>query len=79
MRLMELKEKVPGEKSIYDPCPPGYRVPHPYVWSTFTSEPGGGKHKSAGFTTTIDGGIKLSKIQLERLSVVLMFIRLLAL
>lgn len=50
--------KGAGEKSIYDPCPPGYRVPHPYVWSTFTSEPGGGKHKTAGFTTTIDGGIK---------------------
>ena len=26
-----------GSKSIYDPCPPGYRVPHPYVWSGFTS------------------------------------------
>lgn len=50
--------KGAGEKSIYDPCPPGYRVPHPYVWSTFTSEPGGGKHKTAGFTTTIDDGIK---------------------
>lgn len=24
-----------GSKSIYDPCPPGYRVPHRFVWSAF--------------------------------------------
>lgn len=24
-----------GVKSIYDPCPPGYRVPHRYVWTAF--------------------------------------------
>ena len=36
-----------GTKSIYDPCPPGYRVPHPYVWSGFTSTVGGGRHTDA--------------------------------
>lgn len=25
-----------GQKSIYDPCPPGYRVPHRYVGTPFT-------------------------------------------
>ena len=25
-----------GHKSIYDPCPPGYRVPHRYVGTPFT-------------------------------------------
>lgn len=24
-----------GAKSIYDPCPPGYRVPHRFVWTAF--------------------------------------------
>lgn len=24
-----------GSKSIYDPCPPGYRVPHRFVWTAF--------------------------------------------
>ena len=24
-----------GTKSIYDPCPPGYRVPHRFVWTAF--------------------------------------------
>lgn len=31
-----------GSKSIYDPCPPGYRVPHAYVWTGFTNTAIGG-------------------------------------
>ena len=27
-----------GHKSIHDPCPPGWRVPHTYVWSGLTDE-----------------------------------------
>ena len=41
-----------GSKSIYDPCPPGYRVPHPYVWSGFTSTVSGGNHKTGAVTTS---------------------------
>lgn len=46
-----------GSKSIYDPCPPGYRVPHPYVWSGFTSTVSGGNHKTAAVTTSASGDI----------------------
>ena len=27
-----------GQKSIYDPCPPGYRVPHRYFGTPFTTD-----------------------------------------
>lgn len=46
-----------GSKSIYDPCPPGYRVPHPYVWSGFTSTISGGNHKTGAVTTSASGDI----------------------
>ena len=46
-----------GSKSIYDPCPPGYRVPHAYIWSGFTSKATGGKHKDGTVTTTASGDI----------------------
>ena len=46
-----------GSKSIYDPCPPGYRVPHPYVWSGFTSTVSGGNHKTGAVTTSASGDI----------------------
>lgn len=46
-----------GSKSIYDPCPPGYRVPHPYIWSGFTSAAIGGKHKGGTVTATASGDI----------------------
>lgn len=46
-----------GAKSIYDPCPPGYRVPHPYVWSGFTSKVNGGNHKTGVVTLTVSGNI----------------------
>lgn len=46
-----------GSKSIYDPCPPGYRVPHPYVWSGFTSKANGGKHVDNTVTTSASGNI----------------------
>lgn len=38
----EVKE---GEKSIFDPCPPGYRVPNHTIWSDFTA------HHYEAFTT----------------------------
>lgn len=46
-----------GSKSIYDPCPPGYRVPHPYVWSGFTSTVSGGNHKTGTVTISASGDI----------------------
>lgn len=32
----EVESNKIGHKSIYDPCPPGWRVPHRYAWSGFT-------------------------------------------
>lgn len=37
-----------GHKTIYDPCPPGYRVMNAYVATGMTSKPGGGKYTEIG-------------------------------
>ena len=37
-----------GHKTIYDPCPPGYRVMNAYVATGFTSKLGGGKYADVG-------------------------------
>lgn len=56
-----------GTKTIYDPCPPGYRVPDPYVWTNLTDTPSGGSIATTGATIscalstfadfTSDGGV----------------------
>lgn len=41
-----VESNTTGHKSIYDPCPPGYRVPHSYAWSGFIDN-GADKQKAA--------------------------------
>ena len=56
-----------GHKTIYDPCPPGYRVMQPYAMSSvFSSTPAGGKLETLGngnilnvATYTEDHGYKI--------------------
>lgn len=44
-----------GSKTIYDPCPPGYRVPHAYVWTGFVSNAAGGKYSTNAVTVNVNG------------------------
>lgn len=41
-------------KSVYDPCPYGYRVPSPEIWTAMTSE--NGTWKSNGYIFPLDNG-----------------------
>lgn len=45
-----------GTKSIYDPCPPGYRVPHPAVWTNFNNAANGNQAKVADFPLNLIQG-----------------------
>ena len=36
-----------GHKSVYDPCPPGYRVPHRYIGTMFTTDGKNASNKNA--------------------------------
>lgn len=40
------------EKTLFDPCPAGWKVPHPYVFSAFTT--------TGGTATVAGGGVKTS-------------------
>lgn len=42
-----------GHKTIYDPCPPGYRVMNAYVATGMTSKPEGGKYSDIGAGSNI--------------------------
>lgn len=44
-----------GSKTIYDPCPPGYRVPHAYVWTGFVNIAAGGKYSTGAVTVNVNG------------------------
>lgn len=44
-----------GSKTIYDPCPPGYRVPHAYVWTGFVDQAAGGKYSTNQVTVNVNG------------------------
>lgn len=45
-----------GHKTIYDPCPPGYRVPHAYVWTGFVSVPEGGRYSTGAVNVNLASG-----------------------
>lgn len=47
-----------GDKTIYDPCPPGYRVPPAYVWTGFTNLALGGSTNTGGVTLNLASGEK---------------------
>lgn len=37
----------PATSSVYDPCPPGYRVPHRYIGTMFTTDGKNASNKNA--------------------------------
>ena len=41
--MYAIEDNKLGHKTIYDPCPPGYRVMNPYAWSGITDTWTGGK------------------------------------
>ena len=46
-----------GTKSIYDPCPPGYRVAHPAVYSNFSTQGYGGSKPLTLFPLNLVSGV----------------------
>lgn len=46
-----------GSKTVYDPCPPGYRVPHAYVWTGFVNIAAGGKYTTGEVTVNVNGAM----------------------
>ena len=44
----ETSSNESGHKTIYDPCPPGWRVPHSYAWTGLTDAGNDGLKNSFG-------------------------------
>ena len=49
----DVAENTLGNKTIYDPCPPGYRVMNPYAVTGATSVLAGGKYTSVGANSNL--------------------------